>query len=93
MLKLKSESKWIIHETGLQKRDKRMKKTIGMFAHVDAGKTTLAEQLLYTTHTIQERGRVITRAHILIVMTLKKNGALPYLPIRPPCILTVPRII
>ncbi|EGG33968.1 GTP-binding protein, partial [Paenibacillus sp. HGF5] len=35
-----------------------MKKTIGMFAHVDAGKTTLAEQLLYTTHTIQERGRV-----------------------------------
>lgn len=58
MLKLKSESKWIIHETGLQKRDKLMKKTIGMFAHVDAGKTTLAEQLLYTTHTIQERGRV-----------------------------------
>lgn len=35
-----------------------MKKTIGMFAHVDAGKTTLAEQLLYMTHTIQERGRV-----------------------------------
>lgn len=35
-----------------------MKKTIGMFAHVDAGKTTLAEQLLYMTDTIQERGRV-----------------------------------
>ena len=29
-----------------------------MFAHVDAGKTTLAEQLLYMTDTIQERGRV-----------------------------------
>ncbi|GIO92535.1 GTP-binding protein [Paenibacillus lactis] len=35
-----------------------MNKTIGLFAHVDAGKTTLAEQLLYLTHTIQERGRV-----------------------------------
>jgi ribosomal protection tetracycline resistance protein len=33
-------------------------KTIGMFAHVDAGKTTFAEQLLYHTHSIRERGRV-----------------------------------
>ncbi|MGZ9584900.1 GTP-binding protein [Paenibacillus marinisediminis] len=32
--------------------------TIGMFAHVDAGKTTLAEQLLYYTNSIQKRGRV-----------------------------------
>jgi small GTP-binding protein len=29
-----------------------------MFAHVDAGKTTLAEQLLYHTQSIRERGRV-----------------------------------
>ncbi|WP_040209029.1 GTP-binding protein [Neobacillus jeddahensis] len=35
-----------------------MKKTIGLFAHVDAGKTTLAEQLLYHTNTIRQRGRV-----------------------------------
>ncbi|MFP5111946.1 GTP-binding protein [Bacillaceae bacterium C204] len=35
-----------------------MKKTIGMFAHVDAGKTTLAEQLLFHTKTIRQRGRV-----------------------------------
>lgn len=35
-----------------------MKKTIGMFAHVDAGKTTLAEQLLYHTKAIKHRGRV-----------------------------------
>jgi len=35
-----------------------MKKTIGMFAHVDAGKTTLAEQLLFHTKTIKQRGRV-----------------------------------
>ncbi|NMO94337.1 elongation factor G [Paenibacillus lemnae] len=32
--------------------------TIGMFAHVDAGKTTLAEQMLYHTQSIKERGRV-----------------------------------
>ncbi|MBB3110811.1 small GTP-binding protein [Paenibacillus phyllosphaerae] len=32
--------------------------TIGMFAHVDAGKTTFAEQLLYHTNSIQKRGRV-----------------------------------
>ncbi|MBT2655802.1 TetM/TetW/TetO/TetS family tetracycline resistance ribosomal protection protein [Bacillus sp. ISL-18] len=35
-----------------------MKKTIGLFAHVDAGKTTLAEQLLYYTNTIRHKGRV-----------------------------------
>ncbi|MGG1550211.1 GTP-binding protein [Paenibacillus ferrarius] len=34
------------------------KKTIGLFAHVDAGKTTFAEQLLYHTQSIRERGRV-----------------------------------
>lgn len=32
--------------------------TIGLFAHVDAGKTTFAEQLLYHTKSIRERGRV-----------------------------------
>ncbi|MBD2846678.1 TetM/TetW/TetO/TetS family tetracycline resistance ribosomal protection protein [Paenibacillus sp. IB182496] len=32
--------------------------TIGLFAHVDAGKTTFAEQLLYHTRSIRERGRV-----------------------------------
>lgn len=32
--------------------------TIGLFAHVDAGKTTFAEQLLYHTDSIRERGRV-----------------------------------
>lgn len=35
-----------------------MYKTIGIFAHVDSGKTTFAEQLLYLTETIRERGRV-----------------------------------
>ncbi|NGZ75227.1 elongation factor G [Saccharibacillus alkalitolerans] len=35
-----------------------MNKTIGMLAHVDAGKTTFAEQLLYHTNSIRSRGRV-----------------------------------
>ncbi|MGE6489272.1 GTP-binding protein [Paenisporosarcina sp. NPDC076898] len=35
-----------------------MNKTIGVFAHVDAGKTTLSEQILYHTKSIKQRGRV-----------------------------------
>jgi small GTP-binding protein len=35
-----------------------MKKTIGVLAHVDAGKTTFSEQLLYHTKSIRSRGRV-----------------------------------
>ncbi|GLY12320.1 GTP-binding protein [Pseudobacillus badius] len=35
-----------------------MNKTIGVFAHVDAGKTTFSEQLLYHTNSIKQRGRV-----------------------------------
>ena len=35
-----------------------MKKTIGVFAHVDAGKTTFSEQVLYHTKSIRSRGRV-----------------------------------
>lgn len=33
-------------------------KTIGILAHVDAGKTTFSEQLLYHTNSIKQRGRV-----------------------------------
>ena len=32
--------------------------TLGIFAHADSGKTTFAEQLLYETQTIKEKGRV-----------------------------------
>ncbi len=35
-----------------------MNKTIGILAHVDAGKTTFAEQILYHTKSIKVRGRV-----------------------------------
>lgn len=35
-----------------------MSKTIGILAHVDAGKTTVAEQILYLTKSINYKGRV-----------------------------------
>lgn len=35
-----------------------MNKTIGILAHVDAGKTTFCEQILYHTNSIRSRGRV-----------------------------------
>lgn len=35
-----------------------MNKTIGVLAHVDAGKTTFCEQILYHTNSIRNRGRV-----------------------------------
>lgn len=35
-----------------------MNKIIGILAHVDAGKTTFSEQLLYHTNSIKQRGRV-----------------------------------
>lgn len=35
-----------------------MFKTVGLFAHVDAGKTSLAEQILYETNVIRTKGRV-----------------------------------
>ena len=35
-----------------------MKKTIGIFAHIDAGKTTFCEQLFYLSGAIRKRGRV-----------------------------------
>ena len=35
-----------------------MNKTIGILAHVDSGKTTFSEQILYHTNSIRNRGRV-----------------------------------
>src|SRR6056297_995351 len=49
-----------------------MKKTIGLLAHVDAGKTTIAEQLLYHTNTIQKRGRVDHRNAFLDTHAIEK---------------------
>lgn len=42
-----------------------MKKTIGILAHVDAGKTTFSEQLLFNTGRIRRAGRVDDKNTIL----------------------------
>lgn len=50
-----------------------MHKTIGILAHVDAGKTTFSEQLLFHTHTIRQRGRVDHKDSFLDSHTIEKN--------------------
>lgn len=52
-----------------------MKKTIGILAHVDAGKTTFSEQLLYHTKSIKEAGRVDHKnSHLDIHLVEKQRG-------------------
>ena len=50
----------VIYMGMMKERSKRMKKklTIGILAHVDAGKTTLSEALLYLSGKIRTYGRV-----------------------------------
>lgn len=50
-----------------------MKKTIGILAHVDAGKTTFAEQILYHTKSIKVRGRVDHRDSFLDSHDIEKQ--------------------
>lgn len=50
-----------------------MHKTIGILAHVDAGKTTFSEQLLYHTNTIRHRGRVDHQDSFLDSHIIEKN--------------------
>jgi small GTP-binding protein len=50
-----------------------MNKTVGILAHVDAGKTTFSEQLLYHTKTITERGRVDHKNAFLDHHTIEKE--------------------
>lgn len=47
-------------------------KTIGLLAHVDAGKTTFAEQLLYHTSSIRSKGRVDHQDSFLDTHELEK---------------------
>lgn len=54
-----------------------MKKiTTGIVAHVDAGKTTLSEALLYRAGNIRNLGRVDNGDVFLDTQQLEKNGAL-----------------
>lgn len=50
-----------------------MYKTIGCFAHVDAGKTTFSEQLLFHTKSIKHRGRVDHRDAFLDSHDIEKQ--------------------
>lgn len=50
-----------------------MKKTIGILAHVDAGKTTFSEQLLYHTRSIRNRGRVDHKNSFLDTHDIEKE--------------------
>ncbi|CEG23462.1 Elongation factor G [Planococcus massiliensis] len=50
-----------------------MYKTIGILAHVDSGKTTFSEQLLFHTHSIRQRGRVDHQDTFLDSHEIEKN--------------------
>lgn len=50
-----------------------MNKTIGILAHVDAGKTTLAEQILYHTNAIRKTGRVDYKDAFLDSHEIERN--------------------
>ena len=52
---------------------KTNKLTIGILAHVDAGKTTLSESLLYETGHIRKQGRVDHKDAFLDTYDLEKN--------------------
>lgn len=50
-----------------------MNKTIGIVAHVDAGKTTLIEQILYNTNSIKEAGRVDKKNTVLDYHSIERE--------------------
>lgn len=50
-----------------------MKKTIGILAHVDAGKTTFSEQILFHSKSIKNRGRVDHKSSFLDSHNIEKD--------------------
>ena len=46
---------------GQKPETNKNKISVGLLAHVDAGKTTLSEEILYRTGAIRNRGRVDNR--------------------------------
>ena len=59
-----------------EQKPEGMKKHIctGLLAHVDAGKTTLSEAILYTTGTIRKLGRVDNKDAFLDTYQLDGPG-------------------
>lgn len=53
--------------------ESNMQTTIGLLAHVDAGKTTLAEQMLYLSGTVRNPGRVDTGNTLLDFHEVEKR--------------------
>lgn len=56
--------------------------TIGILAHVDAGKTTLSEELLYETGVRKQAGRVLTVIPYSTMTRWSETGALRFFPSR-----------
>ena len=52
--------------------------TIGILAHVDAGKTTLSEGLLYTAGAVRRIGRVDHGDALRITLSTLKNTEIPH---------------
>lgn len=50
-----------------------MNKTIGILAHVDAGKTTFSEQILFHIKSIKNRGRVDHKSSFLDSHNIEKD--------------------
>ena len=56
--------------------------SVGILAHVDAGKTTLSEGILYLTGQIRKLGRVDHGDAFLDTYTLERSRGLPFFPSR-----------
>ena len=56
---------------------------IGLLAHVDSGKTTLAEGLLYRAGVLRKLGRVDHKDAFWTPTPRSAPGALPFSPSRP----------
>ncbi len=50
-----------------------MNKTIGIFAHVDAGKTTLSEAILYNTNVIRNRGSIEEKNTVMDTASIERD--------------------